>query len=82
MPVSVIAAVPGVAAAPAASVSVLVALVLLGLNVAVTPLGNPDALNTTFALKPFCGDTLTVALPLEPCATIRLPGDVDNEKSG
>ena len=45
--------VPVSAAPPAARVSTLEPLVLLGLNDAVTPLGNPDADKLTLALKPF-----------------------------
>ncbi len=44
--------VPVVAVLLAASVNVLVPVVLVGLNVAVTPPGTPDADRLTFPLKP------------------------------
>src|SRR5690349_9112040 len=47
VPVTPIAYVPTAALAPTLNVSVLVLVVLLGLNEAVTPLGTPDALNAT-----------------------------------
>ena len=50
----------------AANVNVLVLAVLLGLNDAVTPLGRPDADKLTLPLKPPCGVTLIVLVPLVP----------------
>jgi hypothetical protein len=61
----------------AASVNVLVAVAGLGLNDAVTPLGRPDADRPTLPLKPFCGVTVTVLVPLAPCMMLRLPGDAE-----
>jgi len=67
-----------VAAVPlAVSVSVLVLAVLLGLNDAVTPLGRPDADRLTLPLKPFCGVTVMVLVPLAPCRIAKLLGDAD-----
>ncbi len=53
VPVMVTMTVPVAAVLVADSVSVLVLVVLLGLNDAVTPLGSPDADKSTFPLKPF-----------------------------
>jgi len=53
VPVTVTVCVPGTAVLPGVSVSVLLLLVLAGLNVAVTPLGSPDAAKFTLLLKPF-----------------------------
>jgi len=52
-PVTVTVCVPGTAVLPGVSVSVLLLLVLAGLNVAVTPPGSPDAARFTLLLKPF-----------------------------
>ncbi len=62
----VIVAVPVVAVLLAVSVMVLVLVVLLGLKTAVTPLRMPDADRATLELKPFCGWTVMVLLPLVP----------------
>ena len=65
-PVMVTVTVPGVAVPLAVSVNVLVPVVLLGLNAAVTPLGRPEADKLTLLLKPFCGVTVIVLVPLAP----------------
>ncbi len=78
VPVMVTKAVPEVAALLAASVNVLVLAVLLGLNDAVTPLGRPDADKLTLLLKPFCGLTVMVLVPLVPCTIIKLFGDAES----
>ena len=64
----------------AVSVNVLVLVVLLGLNDAVTPLGRPDAAKLTVPLKPFCGVTVMVLVPLAPCVMLRLLGDAERVK--
>jgi len=80
--VIVTVAVPVVAVALAVSVSVLVPVVLAGLNVAVTPAGNPDADKLTLPVKPFVGLTVIVLLPLLPCVTVTLDGAADSVKFG
>jgi hypothetical protein len=50
----------------AVSVKVLVLAVLLGLNDAVTPVGRLDADKLTLLLKPFCGVTVMVLVPVVP----------------
>jgi hypothetical protein len=77
-----IEAVPVAAVLLAVSVNVLTPVVLLGLNDAVTPLGRPVADKLTLPLKPFCGVTEIVLVPLAPCAMLRLLGDAESEKFG
>jgi hypothetical protein len=77
VPVMVTVTVPGVAALPAASVKVLVAVAGFALNDAVTPLGKPDADKLTLPLKPFCGVTVIVLVPLVPCVMLRLLDDAE-----
>jgi hypothetical protein len=47
------------------------------LNDAVTPPGTPDADKLTLPLKPFCGVTVIVLVPLVPCMTVKLLGDAE-----
>jgi len=75
--VTVTVTVPVAAVLLDASVNVLVVAVLLGLNDAVTPLGRPDADKLTLLLKPFCGLTVMVLVPLVPCTIIKLFGDAE-----
>ena len=79
VPVMVTGKVPVVAVLLAVSVKVLEAAVLAGLKEAVTPLGKLDADKLTLPLKPFCGVTVTVLVPLAPCVTVRLLGEADRE---
>jgi hypothetical protein len=79
-PVMVTVTVPVVAVLLAVSVNALVLAVLLlavlaGLNDAVTPLGRPDADKLTLPLKPFCGVTVIVLVPLVPCVSVKLLGE-------
>src|SRR5260370_41968637 len=74
--------VPVVAVLLAASVSVLVPVVLVGLKVAVTPLGMPDAARATLPVKPLSAATETVLVPLAPWITVRLLGNAERLKSG
>ena len=76
-PVTVTVTVPVAAVVLAVSINVLVLVVLLGLNNAVTPAGRPDADKLTLALKPFCGLTLMVLVPLAPCRIVKLFGDAE-----
>ena len=69
--------VPVAAVLLAVSVNVLVLVVLLGLNDAVTPLGRPDADRLILPLKPFCGVTVMVLVPVAPCRIAKLFGDAD-----
>jgi hypothetical protein len=77
VPVMVAVTVPVVAALLTASAKVLVVVVEPGLNDALTPLGSPDADKLTAPLKPFCGETLTVLVPLPPWVMLRLVGDAE-----
>ena len=81
-PLTVTVTVPVAAVLLAVSVNVLVLAVLLGLNDAVTPLGRPDADRLTLPLKPPCGVTVMVLVPLAPCTTVKPLGDIDSEKPG
>ena len=74
--------VPAAAVPLAVSVSVLVAVALVGLKDAVTPLGRPEAERATLPVKPFCGVTVMLLGPLAPCAIVRLLGDADRLKFG
>jgi len=66
----------------AASVIVLLVDVGFVLNVAVTPLGSAPVERVTLPLKPFCGVTDTVLVPLPPCTTLTLLGEADSVKLG
>ena len=76
-PETVTVTVPVVAVLLAASVNVLVFVVLLGFNDAVTPLGKPDAEKLTLLLNPPCGMTVMVLVPLVPWTRLRLLGEAD-----
>jgi len=80
VPVIVTVTVPGVAVPPAVSVNVLVPFVLVGLKEAVTPPGKPDADKLTLPLKPFCGVTVIVLVPLAPCEIVTLLGEAERAK--
>jgi hypothetical protein len=70
-----------VAVLDAVKVRVLVPVVEVGLKVAVTPAGKPLALRATLPVNPPIDVTVTVLLPLPPCATDTLVGLADKEKS-
>jgi len=80
VPVTVIADWPIAAESLTVSVNVLVEVVGLGLNTAVTPLGIPLALRVTSWLKPPAGTITIVSVPLPPCATVRVFGDTVSVK--
>jgi len=82
IPVMVTVADPVVAVPLAVRVKVLLLAVLARLNEAVTPLGKPDADKLTFPLKPFCGVTVTVVVPMVPCTRVKVLGDADSAKFG
>jgi hypothetical protein len=77
VPVMVTVAVPVAAVLLAVSVNVLVPAVLVGLNAAVTPLGRPEAAKAAMPLKPFCGVTVMVLVPLAPWVIVKLLGDAE-----
>ncbi len=79
VPVIVTVDVPVVAVALEVSVNVLVPAVLLGLKEAVTPLGKPEADKLTLPVKPFCGATVIVLVPMVPCTMLMLAGDTERE---
>ena len=66
-PVIVTVTVPVVAALLAVKVNVLALVELVGLKEALSPpFGRPGVEKVTLPLKPFCGVTLMVLVPLEP----------------
>jgi hypothetical protein len=74
---------PVVAVFEAASVKVLLAPVVeAGLNVAVTPLGNPVALKATLLVNPPLRVILMVLAPLAPRLMVRLDGFAASVKFG
>jgi hypothetical protein len=75
VPVMATVAVPVVAVLLAVNVKVLVVVAGFVLKDAVTPLGKPDADKVTLPVNPFCGVTVTVLVPLAPCAIVKLLGD-------
>jgi formylmethanofuran dehydrogenase subunit B len=74
--------VPAAAALLAASVSTLLPVVGFVPNVAVTPLGNPDAARVTLPVNPFTSFTVTVSVVLLPCVTDALLADGASVKLG
>jgi len=78
VPVTVTVTVPVIAVLLAVSVNVLVPVVLFGLKEAVTPLGRPDVDKLTLPLKPFCGVTVMLLVPLVPWRMLRLLGDAES----
>lgn len=78
MPVIVTVAEPIVAELLAVSVRVLVVVVLVGLNEAVTPLGRPEADRLTLLVKPPVGVTVIVLDLLFPRTTLSVLGDEDS----
>jgi hypothetical protein len=82
VPVTVIVAGPVVAELLAVKVSVLTLVVVAGLNAAVTPLGNPEAVSVTLPVKPPVGFTVIVVGELLPWMTLSDPGAADKLKFG
>jgi hypothetical protein len=88
VPVIVTVAAPVVAVEEAVRVNVEVALPFAGgvtgfvENVAVTPLGRPEALRVVAELKPFKLVIVMVLVPLEPCVIVSELGEAPTVKSG
>ena len=80
VPVTVTVTVPVAAVLLAVNVNELVLVVPAGLKDALTPLGIPVADMPTLPVKPFCGVTVMVLVPLPPCVTVRLFGDAESVK--
>src|SRR5205807_9640387 len=55
---------------------------LVGLKLAVTPAGRPDAAKLTELLNPFSGFTVMVVVALLPSLIGTVVGDAESEKSG
>jgi hypothetical protein len=73
--------VPTVAVLLAVSDNVLVDVAGFGVNVAVTPLGRPEADNVTLPLKPPCGVMVIVLVPAAPpCEIVTVVGDAESAK--
>jgi hypothetical protein len=70
------------AALVAVSVSVLVVVVVAGLNAAVTPVGKPVAAKATVPVKPDCGATVRMVLPVPPAPTFTLVAEEESLKLG
>ena len=82
VPVMVTVEVPVVAVALAVRVSTLLPVVGFVPNVAVTPLGRPDAASVTLPVNPPTSVTVMVLVPLLPCVTDRLLGESESVKLG
>jgi hypothetical protein len=82
VPVTVTVVVPVVAVVLAIRASVLEPVAGFGLNKAVTPLGRPNADKLTPLLKPFCGVTVIVVVPLAPCGMPKLLGEAERVNFG
>src|SRR5262249_27680312 len=82
--VIVIVAGPDVADAPPASVTVVlhVGVHVVWLNDAVTPAGNPDAVQPTGSVGPSVQVAVTVLVTLAPCATDTSPGVLNAKSNG
>lgn len=82
VPVMVTVAVPVVAEALAANVSTLLPVAGFVPNVAVTPLGSPEAARVTPSANPFTGVTVMVVVPLPPWIRFKLAGESESVKPG
>src|SRR5215813_4740569 len=83
VPVTVTVAAPRVAAPEAVNVNTaLVPVAEAGLKLAVTPLGNPLALNATLPVNPPLRVIVIALVPLAPRLIVRLEGLGESEKSG
>jgi len=82
VPVIVTVDVPVVAVLLAVNVSTLVPVVGFVPNVAVTPLGRPEATRVTLPVNPPASLTVMVLVPLLPWVIERLPGESESVKLG
>ena len=82
VPVMVTVAAPVVAVALAVNVSTLVPVVGFVPNVAVTPLGRPDAASVTLPVNPSTSCTVMVLVPLLPWLIDKLLGEAESVKLG
>jgi hypothetical protein len=82
VPVMVTVDEPVVAVLLAVSVSTLELVEDVGLKDAVTPLGNPLAVNVTLPVKPFSCVTETVSVALLPCVNESEEAERDSVKLG
>lgn len=82
VPVIVTVTVPVVAVLVAESVKVLLVVVGFVVKMALTPDGNVEVESVTLPLKPFCGATETVVVPLPACTMLTLFGEADSAKLG
>src|SRR5262249_27643754 len=85
VPVMVTVVDPTVAVPDAAKMTMLlvpVVVVVVGLKVAVTPVGNALVLNVMALAKPLRRVMVTVLVPLAPCATLTVVGLAARLKSG
>jgi hypothetical protein len=82
VPVIITIAEPGAAVLLALNVSPLVPDVGFVANVAVTPLGRPDAARVTMPVNAPFGVTVIVLVALLPAVTVNWPGELDRLKVG
>lgn len=82
VPVIVSVAVPPVTEELADKVNVLVPVVVVGENDAVTPVGSPAIARLTFPVKPYFGMTVTVLLAVPPALMLRLFGEPSKANVG
>jgi hypothetical protein len=80
VPVIVIGYVPVTVVAATARVTTPEVVDEAGLNVAVTPVGIPEAANVTLPANGLTSVTAIVSVPLPPGATVRLAGDAERLK--
>lgn len=80
VPVTVMGNVPDAADAPTINAKRLEVVELVGANVAVTPVGRPEAENATLPVNPPVGVTVTTLLPLAPLAIVMLLGAAESVK--
>lgn len=81
VPVTVNVALPAGAVLLAVKVSTLLVVLLVGLNAAVTPLGNAEIVKVTEPVKPPDGVTLIVLVPpAAPGVIESVAGEADNVK--